>query len=501
MLGIMNSIFQTVFGANVVSADQVSIEKAVLTGQEEVFPTVFLEAGKESEMQIQTPVLEIEMEDQSSMIEDAASVWEQLSSLSLLSLLGVIALHEPFDEPLNLQMTDLPEQIVVNPDQIIETILAKGYSNEQLEQLAALAVTNQETQASVEIRPSVIFSEMGQAVADPEGAKRVAMADIDDVLISAILTSKKQSKVPAPPFALDMNELTFEGEPLEGYFVEPVLMDKVMAKESTRLTGKELLTDDQGVAIDETVQIREILNQSSLDQKGLSDSSSVVQVASDRNKSETPNPRTVDQGVAIDETVQIREILNHASLDQQSLSDSSPIVQVASGINKNETPNARTVSPEWRPDAQIVEHELIQQVVQKLSLNRMATRGTEGIRLELEPKELGALTIDITVHKNVVSADILTQSASVKEVLDKNQTILRDALSNAGFVIDQFSVNVGDFGQSSRHFLGRERFNGYGTDFALHSAGQDNGSDGDFEMGVDLFSSRKNADSQISVYV
>ncbi len=116
------------------------------------------------------------------------------------------------------------------------------------------------------------------------------------------------------------------------------------------------------------------------------------------------------------------------------------IASQVKGMNTPTTPTAVLQAP-----VQIVEQEIIDQVAQKLSLHHLQMKGKDGITLQLEPMELGALKIDIVVNKGSVSADILTQHASVKEILEKNQNILQEALSGLGMNIDQFSVNVGDF--------------------------------------------------------
>jgi flagellar hook-length control protein FliK len=116
------------------------------------------------------------------------------------------------------------------------------------------------------------------------------------------------------------------------------------------------------------------------------------------------------------------------------------LVSQLKGMNIPTTPTAPMQMP-----MQIVEQEIIDQVAQKLSLHQFQMKGKDGVTLQLEPKELGALKIDIVVNKGSVSADILTQHASVKEILEKNQNILQEALAGLGMNIDQFSVNVGDF--------------------------------------------------------
>jgi hypothetical protein len=103
-------------------------------------------------------------------------------------------------------------------------------------------------------------------------------------------------------------------------------------------------------------------------------------------------------------------------------------------------------------------HEVIEQIAQKLSVQRLNLNGKEGVTLELSPKELGALKIEIVVHKGSVTADIFTQYPIVKEILEKILSLLHDGLMQSGFNIDQFSVNVGDFGNQSDTQSDQERF-------------------------------------------
>jgi flagellar hook-length control protein FliK len=126
----------------------------------------------------------------------------------------------------------------------------------------------------------------------------------------------------------------------------------------------------------------------------------------------------------------------------------------------------------------ILEHEIIEQVAQKLSVQKLNLNGKESVTLELEPKELGALKIEISVHKGSITAEILTQHPIVKEILEKNLYLLHDGLKQSGFNIDQFSVNVGDFrnqsdskwNQETFHFSDRQASN-YSADPVLAVAG------------------------------
>ena len=124
----------------------------------------------------------------------------------------------------------------------------------------------------------------------------------------------------------------------------------------------------------------------------------------------------------------------------------------------------------------VLAHEIIEQVAQKLSVQRLNLNGKEGVTLELSPKELGALKIEIVVHKGSVTADIFTQYPIVKEILEKNLSLLHDGLMQGGLHVDQFSVNVGDFRNQSDMQSNQERFHfsdrgDYAADPVLVGAG------------------------------
>jgi len=169
-------------------------------------------------------------------------------------------------------------------------------------------------------------------------------------------------------------------------------------------------------------------------------------------------------------------------------------------LQKLDAVEPKSYTPEWRPNSQIEEYAVIKQVAEKLSLHRFDSKGSEGITLELEPKGLGSLKIEISVHKNMVSADILTQHATVRDILDKNQTLLRDAMAGMGFVVDHFSVNVGDFSHFQNNFTNKEQFNhDSGTKYASSIA--TGSEDSEFVTAGRDASYWGYKESEISVYV
>ncbi|WZL74844.1 flagellar hook-length control protein FliK [Clostridiaceae bacterium 35-E11] len=63
--------------------------------------------------------------------------------------------------------------------------------------------------------------------------------------------------------------------------------------------------------------------------------------------------------------------------------------------------------------------------------------------LQLKPDHLGKLSMKIAVEKGIVIANIVAENQAVKEVLESNFNILKDALNEKGFGIQELNVSVG----------------------------------------------------------
>ncbi len=88
------------------------------------------------------------------------------------------------------------------------------------------------------------------------------------------------------------------------------------------------------------------------------------------------------------------------------------------------------------------ERQILVQISEKLI--QVHSKKLDSITLQLEPETLGALQIKISIRPDGVWADILTPHASVREMLERNQGLLRETLAEQGLQIGRFSVNVGD---------------------------------------------------------
>jgi flagellar hook-length control protein FliK len=110
-------------------------------------------------------------------------------------------------------------------------------------------------------------------------------------------------------------------------------------------------------------------------------------------------------------------------------------------------------------------NQVIEQMVNGMTMRTLA-QGTSEIRLQLQPENLGQMTMRLTVSGNQVSANVIAQSADVRSALVANTADLARSLSAAGLTLSGFSVDVsgGNAGQDQS----KDRTAGFGRRFVVH---------------------------------
>ena len=90
---------------------------------------------------------------------------------------------------------------------------------------------------------------------------------------------------------------------------------------------------------------------------------------------------------------------------------------------------------------------LIDQVGKQIS--RSVLRGEKVIRLQLKPPDLGALKIEMDIKDNVLKLGMIAENNSVKELLQSNVHVLREALVEHGVKLEKIDIQINyDFDQS-----------------------------------------------------
>jgi hypothetical protein len=110
-------------------------------------------------------------------------------------------------------------------------------------------------------------------------------------------------------------------------------------------------------------------------------------------------------------------------------------------------------------------NQVIEQMVNGMTMRTLA-QGTSEIRLQLQPENLGQVTMRLTVSGNQVSANVVAQNADVGSALVANHQDLARSLSAAGLTLSGFSVDVsgGDAGNDQS----KDRTAGFGRRFVVH---------------------------------
>ena len=85
--------------------------------------------------------------------------------------------------------------------------------------------------------------------------------------------------------------------------------------------------------------------------------------------------------------------------------------------------------------------EIINQIVRKAEI--IFNDVQSEMRMQLEPENLGKLTLKIAVEKGLITAKFSTESYEVKQIIESSFNELKDMLQEKGLLIQNLSVSVG----------------------------------------------------------
>lgn len=182
----------------------------------------------------------------------------------------------------------------------------------------------------------------------------------------------------------------------------------------------------------------------------------VAGAASSGNTSTDPN-----SGHAFDQNLAQQDSSNSNAAN--NLLASSTTTGLASQV---QTALQSAVSGGTAVDANAVMEQMVKGMVM-----RTAVQGTSEIRLQLQPENLGQVTMRLTVSGNQVSANVVAQNADVSTALVANHQELARSLAEAGLTLTGFSVDVsgGDAGQDQS----KDRTGGFGRRYVVHELSGD----------------------------
>jgi len=114
------------------------------------------------------------------------------------------------------------------------------------------------------------------------------------------------------------------------------------------------------------------------------------------------------------------------------------------GIISDKTEAVRNQAAE--PKLQTVNRaEIINQIVKKAEV--IVTGANSEMKLQLEPENLGKLTLKVAVERGLITAKFVVESYEVKQALESNFNELKDLLQDKGLDIQNINVSVGQNGK------------------------------------------------------
>lgn len=101
-------------------------------------------------------------------------------------------------------------------------------------------------------------------------------------------------------------------------------------------------------------------------------------------------------------------------------------------------------------------NSIVQQVENGLKINY--NNQLKEMKIKLQPEELGEVEVKMTIENNIMKAEFVVESQTVKEILESKFDTLRNALENKGFSGAEINVSVstGDNKKSQNFFMANE---------------------------------------------
>lgn len=108
--------------------------------------------------------------------------------------------------------------------------------------------------------------------------------------------------------------------------------------------------------------------------------------------------------------------------------------------NQTQKVDNQNIITKVQKDAPIPKSEIINQVVEKAKVV-LSSEKSEMV-MDLKPDNLGKLALKVVTERGMVVAKFVAESQQVKEVLESNMQLLKDALEKQGLSVQGFSVSV-----------------------------------------------------------
>lgn len=153
-------------------------------------------------------------------------------------------------------------------------------------------------------------------------------------------------------------------------------------------------------------------------------------------------------------------------LQEQALTED----KAEAAANQTETPRAQSTG----------RAEIINQIVKKAEI--VLTDSQSEMRMQLEPENLGKLTLKVAVERGLITAKFTAESYEVKQVIESSFNELKDLLQEKGLEVQSFSVSVG---QENQQYDSGNAFQQWKETVKLSGNRSKGGYEGYFSTGAD----------------
>lgn len=94
-------------------------------------------------------------------------------------------------------------------------------------------------------------------------------------------------------------------------------------------------------------------------------------------------------------------------------------------------------------------YNIIDQITKKSKI--ITNKNNSSIQMQLEPENLGKLTLKVVLERGILSAKFMAENEEVKTAIEDNMEELKNSLSEQGITIQSLSVSVNSEGDLNKH--------------------------------------------------
>jgi flagellar hook-length control protein FliK len=157
----------------------------------------------------------------------------------------------------------------------------------------------------------------------------------------------------------------------------------------------------------------------------------IISVASKESDSEAQSMSAQTFVKAIDSKIEVLTTKT-ANLNQEQIQVNQSNAKIDTTIVSEKTGKEVHVKPQ----------EVINQVLEKAKLT--ITPEKSEMVLELKPESLGKISLKVATERGIVAASFIAENQQVKDIIEANMQLLKEALQKQGLAVQSFSVSVGN---------------------------------------------------------